>query len=87
MNGQNTYTEIMSQTEAWSDALTAFEAVASSLTSQWQTLKPTNVIFIGCGSTHYLSLAAAALFQQQTGVAARACPASELILFRRDNYQ
>jgi len=81
MNGQYTYTEIMTQTEAWSDALVAFNAVASSLTSQWQTLNPTNVIFTGCGSTHYLSLVAASLFQQQTGIHSLACPASELLLF------
>ena len=81
MNGQYSYTEITTQTEAWSEALTAFEVVAPTLTSQWQTLNPTSVIFIGCGSTHYLSLAAATLFQQQTGVPARACPASELLLF------
>lgn len=81
MNGQYSYTEITTQTEAWAEALTAFEAVAPTLTSQWQTLNPTNVIFIGCGSTHYLSLTAAALFQQLTGVPAHACPASELLLY------
>jgi glucosamine--fructose-6-phosphate aminotransferase (isomerizing) len=38
------------------------------------------VIFTGCGSTYYLSLAAAALYQELTGCAARAIPASELLL-------
>jgi glucosamine--fructose-6-phosphate aminotransferase (isomerizing) len=38
------------------------------------------VIFTGCGSTYYLSLAAAALYQELTGNPARAVPASELLL-------
>ena len=81
MNGQYSYTEITTQTEAWAEALTAFEAVAPSLSSQWEAVQPTQVVFTGCGSTHYLSLTAATLFQQQTGVPSRACPASELLLF------
>src|SRR5690606_29627956 len=38
------------------------------------------VVFIGCGSTYYLALAAATLFQEVTGTAARGLPASELWL-------
>ena len=81
MNSQFTYTEIISQPDAWADALDTFTAVSEALSSAWQTQQPTNVIFTGCGSTHYLSLTAAALFQQLTGVPSRACPASELLLF------
>jgi glucosamine--fructose-6-phosphate aminotransferase (isomerizing) len=39
------------------------------------------VLFTGCGSTHYLSLSAAALFQALTHIPSRAYPASELVLF------
>lgn len=81
MNGQYSYTEITTQTKAWAEALTAFETVAPRLSNQWQALQPKQVVFTGCGSTHYLSLTAATLFQQVTGVPARACPASELLLF------
>lgn len=81
MKGQHTYQEITTQPAAWEDALTAFAEIAHTLASSWQTLKPDQVLFIGCGSTHYLSLTAAALFQQTTGVSSRACPASELLLF------
>lgn len=80
MNGQHTYQEIMSQADAWEEALAAFATIALQLTAQWQTVNPSQVVFTGCGSTHYLSLTAAALFQQLTGVPARACPASELLL-------
>ena len=38
------------------------------------------VLFTGCGSTYYLSLAAAALFQGMTGKQARAVPGGELLL-------
>lgn len=81
MNGQHTYQEIMTQPAAWEDALAAFAEVAEALASSWQTLKLDQVIFIGCGSTYYLSLTAAALLQQATGIASRACAASELLLF------
>jgi glucosamine--fructose-6-phosphate aminotransferase (isomerizing) len=39
------------------------------------------VLFTGCGSTYYLGLAAAALFQEQTGIPARGLPASEVWLY------
>jgi glucosamine--fructose-6-phosphate aminotransferase (isomerizing) len=38
------------------------------------------VVFTGCGSTYYLSLAAAVLYQELSGCAARAVPAGELVL-------
>ncbi|KAA3665335.1 MAG: SIS domain-containing protein, partial [Chloroflexi bacterium] len=81
MNGQHTYQEITTQPTAWEDALAVFAKTAPTLTQSWQTLNPNHVLFIGCGSTHYLSVTAAALFQQLTGIVARACPASELLLF------
>lgn len=37
-------------------------------------------MFTGCGSTYYLSLAAASLFQELTGRFARAIPGGELLL-------
>ena len=80
MNGQHSYQEIMTQPDAWEDALAAFGALAPQLTAQWQTLQPDEVVFTGCGSTHYLALSAAAIFQQLTGIRGRACPASELLL-------
>lgn len=81
MGGHHTFTEITTQTEAWADALRFFESVSADLQRAWAALSPRQVLFIGCGSTYYLSQAAAALFQGLTGVPARACPASELLLF------
>ncbi len=70
-----TYREIKTQTEAWAQAL---DLVHSSSLPRAEDYE--QVIFTGCGSTYYLSLAAAALYQEMTGRAARAIPAGELLL-------
>lgn len=70
-----TYREIKSQPEAWVQALDLTRAVSLPNGADYE-----QVIFAGCGSTYYLSLAAAALYQELTGRAARAVPASELLL-------
>jgi glucosamine--fructose-6-phosphate aminotransferase (isomerizing) len=70
-----TYREIKSQTEAWAQALNVTEAVSLPNAAQYE-----QVIFTGCGSTYYLSLAAAALYQELTGCVARAVPGGELLL-------
>ena len=70
-----TYREIKSQTEAWAQALELAKAVSLRDAAQYE-----QVIFTGCGSTYYLSLVAATLYQELTGRAACAVPASELLL-------
>jgi glucosamine--fructose-6-phosphate aminotransferase (isomerizing) len=77
--GQHTFTEITTQAAAWTDAIQAFFKNEHSLKQAWQSLQPKQVLFIGCGSTHYLSQSAAALFQASTGAPTRACPSSEVI--------
>ena len=70
-----TYREIKSQTQAWIQALDLTRATQLPKAEDYE-----HVIFTGCGSTYYLSLAAAALYQQLTGRVARAVPGGELIL-------
>src|SRR5262245_30767364 len=70
-----TYREIKSQSEAWQNAM----AIANTA-SLPDPGKYEEVVFTGCGSTYYLSLAAAALYQELTGCAARGVPAGELLL-------
>src|SRR5262245_29923959 len=70
-----TYREIKSQTEAWSQALDVTKNVLLPKASDYD-----QVVFTGCGSTYYLALAAAALYQELTGCAARGVPAGELYL-------
>jgi glucosamine--fructose-6-phosphate aminotransferase (isomerizing) len=81
MKGDYTFAEITTQAEAWADALHFFESVRAELLHAWAEISPRQILFIGCGSTYYLSQTAAALFQGLTGVTARACPASELLWF------
>lgn len=75
----HTLTEIRSQPAAWQQALERVRARAGQLTSL-ANRDYEQVIFTGCGSTYYLSLAAAALFQELTGRPARAVPGGELLL-------
>jgi glucosamine--fructose-6-phosphate aminotransferase (isomerizing) len=77
----HTYAEILSQPETWAEALEATERNRARLEKLLES-RCEQVLFIGCGSTYYLSLSAAALFQQATGRIARAVPSSELWLNR-----
>ncbi len=78
-SGQHTLREILSQPSAWSAALRAFEERQAEMLGLWAAADFDQVIVTGCGSTYYLSLAAAQLLRQ-SGVDARAVPASELLL-------
>lgn len=73
--GQFTRTEIVSQPEAWAQALDVVNASALPKAADYD-----QVFFTGCGSTYYLSLAAAALYQELTRHASRAVPGGELLL-------
>ena len=81
MNGELTYREIISQPDAWAEALAAFAARETAVRAAWAATAPRRVVFIGCGSTHYLSLSAAALLAGLVGVPADGRPASELLFF------
>ncbi len=74
----HTYTEILSQPDVWKEAL----AVVVESRQALECIDLTQfdqVVFIGCGSTYYLSHSAAVTFQQATGILSRAVPASELL--------
>ena len=77
VSGQFTRAEILSQPEAWAQALDVVNASRFALPKAGDY---NTVLFTGCGSTYYLSLAAAALYQELSGRTARAVPAGELLL-------
>ena len=79
--GESTLAEISSQPSAWMNALDVFKTQADTIRALWDRGQFERVIFTGCGSTHYLSMAAAALLQTLTGIPAEAYPASEIVLF------
>lgn len=78
--GIHTYKEILSQGEVWRSTIQSMTKPQKGL-KDWIRVPWDEVIFTGCGSTYYLSLSAAAIWQSITGIRARAVPASELWLF------
>jgi glutamine---fructose-6-phosphate transaminase (isomerizing) len=77
----HTLNEILMQTLAWQAALDCVAHAQSALKDLWQEKRFSEILVTGCGSTYYLALAVAPLFQLQLGLRARAMPASELLLF------
>jgi len=76
----HTLNEILSQPQCWSDCLRQL-ASSDALTSAATLAKPgAEWIFIGCGSSYYLAMCAAATFNH-LGLPARAIPASEVLLY------
>jgi glucosamine--fructose-6-phosphate aminotransferase (isomerizing) len=74
--GMHTHQEILSQPAAWQEVLTTM----ATLRNFPQATQFDQVLFTGCGSTFYLSQAAADLYTVLTGRQGRALPASELWL-------
>lgn len=72
--------EITTQVDAWRDAHDTVLAALENLQTLWRKKPYGTVIFTGCGSTYYLAISAARLFQHAAGVMARAVPSSELLL-------
>ncbi len=79
--GAHTLQEIKTQPEAWAAVLPAVRGQAGSWRSFFERQKGALTLFFGCGSTHYLSMTAASVFQTFTGQPARAVPSAELFLF------
>ncbi len=84
--GEFTREEIFSQPEAWMEAIQVLKGRKAEIEDYARQEQPSQIIFTGCGSTYYLSCAAAAVFQEVTGLAARGLPASELWLSPRSAY-
>jgi glucosamine--fructose-6-phosphate aminotransferase (isomerizing) len=78
--GKFTREEIHSQPEAWQAALQILTDMKRELKTWIASKEITQVVFTGCGSTYYLSLAAAALLTEMSGHIGLALPASELWL-------
>jgi glucosamine--fructose-6-phosphate aminotransferase (isomerizing) len=78
--GKFTREEIYSQPDSWINGIEVLKENTKAIQEFSQPKDYQQVIFTGCGSTYYLSCAAAAIFQEMTGVYARGLPASELWL-------
>ncbi len=81
VSGANTRAEIFSQPQCWNACFQALEK-SQQLEKLAAKVRPgAECLFIGCGSSYYISQAAAASWQLITGTSARAIPASELLFF------
>ena len=78
----HTYDEIVYQTAAWTQGLQVLDSQRTAITSLWEGGFD-QILFTGCGSTYYLSMAICALLRNLTGREAAAFPASELLLYPR----
>ena len=81
--GEFTFDEISTQAVSWRSAMEATLARQEELLYLLYENAGQPIIFIGCGSTHYLARYAAPFFQRVTGLACRGIPSSEL-LFHTD---
>lgn len=79
--GEKTFAEIMSQPAIWQEALQVLADRLETLEAWWAEPSFEQVLLTGCGSTYYLSVVGAELLQAYAGIPARACPASELMLY------
>ncbi len=77
----HTYQEIVQHGQAWRSALDDVATQADSLRALYADGEVSEVIFVGCGSTYYLSRAAAQILQGIVGVSCKALPASDVVLF------
>lgn len=76
----DTYEEIKRQPRTWQQTIAAVLNRRDELKRKWASTEPDEVIFIGSGTSYYISIAAALTFQERTGVTAKAVPASEIFL-------
>ena len=79
--GVQTRNEILSQPRCWKECFQALDEQGQLQRVGADWTPPPEWLFIGCGSSYYIALAAAASWTALTGELARAVPASELLLF------
>jgi len=79
--GVHTRGEILSQPRCWADCFEGLDSKGQLKEVGKRWTPPSEWVFIGCGSSYYVALGAAATWTALTGQLARAIPASELLLF------
>ncbi|MFO7289169.1 glucosamine--fructose-6-phosphate aminotransferase (isomerizing) [Planifilum fulgidum] len=80
MNNNHTYREIARQPETWRETEQIVSAGKGELLRPFEEFKPEEILFTGCGSSYFLSVAAAYLFQEKLGISAKAVPASDILM-------
>jgi len=78
--GQFTWQEITTQGQSWACAIDAVQNRKEALLSLLADYREEPLLFVGCGSTHYLARFAAPFFQRVARFSCRGLPSSELAL-------
>src|SRR5215468_5960331 len=78
--GAHTLGEILSQPQCWSTCLRKLASSAEFQAAKDRAKPAAEWLFVGCGTSYYLAIAAAAAFNH-LGLAARAIAASEILLY------
>jgi glutamine---fructose-6-phosphate transaminase (isomerizing) len=79
--GTHTIAEILSEPQTWRKCFSELDASGQLQRLSKDLQRDMEWIFVGCGSSFYLAQGAAASWSLITGGAARAVPASEILLF------
>jgi len=79
--GRHTLAEILSQPQCWKDSLTTLHESGQLAEIARRFGNTMEWLFVGCGSSYYIALVAAASWTAITGQRARAVPASEILLY------
>lgn len=79
--GAHSRAEILSQPERWSSCLSMLREKRTLEAVRERFAGPGEWLFVGCGSSYYIALSAAATMSLLGGRRARAVPASELLLY------
>jgi len=80
-SGAHSLAEILSQVQYWEACLAELKDSQSLKEVEGRFGYNQEWLFIGCGSSYYVALAAAATMKSVTGRRARAIPASEMLLY------
>lgn len=80
MLGEASYKEINEQFESWKSVLSLKKQFENKI-KEIKLKEYKEILFVGCGSSYYLSQAGSNIFSKLTGQKAKALPASELIFF------
>jgi glucosamine--fructose-6-phosphate aminotransferase (isomerizing) len=79
--GAHTHAEILSQPTCWRECFQALDEKDQLEQIRRRFPVRSDWLFVGCGTSYYIALAAAASWTKLTGLRARAVPASDLLLF------
>jgi glutamine---fructose-6-phosphate transaminase (isomerizing) len=77
----HTLNEIISQPDAWTDALAELKRQEAALQAFFRQYQPQQLLYVGCGSPFFLARTASSISRALTGIDSQAHPSSDIWLF------